>query len=148
LGKSQGGFSTKVHLKAEGHGKPLTILLTPGQQHEATVLAPLMHQGAVRRSGRGRPRVRPDRVAGDKGYTGRRHRADLRRRGIRQTIPKLSTEDHSGPFDRATYRRRHLVENLFARCKQFRALATRYDKRAASFRAAWVIVMTILWLPG
>jgi transposase len=148
LGKSQGGFSTKVHLKAEGHGKPLTILLTPGQQHEATVFEPLMHQGAVRRSGRGRPRVRPDRVAGDKGYTGRRHRADLRRRGIRQTIPKLSTEDHSGPFDRATYRRRHLVENLFARCKQFRALATRYDKRAASFRAAWVIVMTILWLPG
>ena len=107
-----------------------------------------MHRGAIRRTGRGRPRLRPGRVVGDKGYTGRRHRAALRRRGIRQTIPKLSTEDRSGPFDRASYRRRHLIENLFARCKQFRALATRYDKRAASFRAAWVIVMTILWLPG
>jgi transposase len=148
LGRSQGGFSTKVHLKAEGQGKPLTVLLTPGQQHEATVFEPLMHQGAIRRSGRGRPRVRPCRVAGDKGYTGRRHRAGLRRRGIRQTIPKLSTENHSGPFDRAAYRRRHLIENLFARCKQYRALATRYDKRADAFRAAWVIVMTILWLPG
>jgi predicted metalloprotease with PDZ domain len=88
------------------------------------------------------------RYSGDKGYTGHRHRVALRRRGIRQTIPKLSTEDRSGPFDRDTYRRRHLVENLFARCKQYRALATRYDKRAESFRAAWVIVMTILWLPG
>jgi len=148
LGRSQGGFSTKVHLKADGAGKPLTVLLTPGQQHEATVFAPLMHQGAIRRPRRGRPRVRPCRVAGDKGYTGRRHRAALRCRGIRQTIPKLSTEDHSGPFDRAAYRRRHLIENLIARCKQYRALATRYDKRAASYRTAWVIVMTILWLPG
>jgi transposase len=148
LGKSQGGFSTKVHLKAEGQGQPLTVLLTPGQQHESTVFEPLMHRGAIRRPGRGRPRLRPCRVAGDKGYTGRRTRAGLRRRGIRQTIPKLSTEDHSGPFDRATYRRRHLVENLIARCKQYRALATRYDKRADSYRTAWVIVMTILWLPG
>ncbi len=148
MGRSQGGFSTKVHLKAEGQGKPLTVLLTPGQRHETTVFEPLMHQGAIRRPGRGRPRVRPGRVAGDKGYTGRRGRASLRRRGIRQAIPKLRTEHRSGPFDRATYRRRHLVENLFARCKQYRALATRYDKRAASYRAAWVIVMTILWLPG
>jgi transposase len=148
LGRSQGGFSTKVHLKAEGHGKPLTVLLTPGQQHESTVFEPLMHQGAIRRPGRGRPRVRPCRASGDKAYTGHRNRAALRRRGIRHTIPKLSTEDRSGPFDRAAYRRRHLVENLIARCKQYRALATRYDKRAASFRAAWVIVMTMLWLPG
>lgn len=105
-----------------------------------------MNRGAIRRPGRGRPRLRPDRAVGDKGYTGRRQRVTLRRRGIRQTIPKLSTEDHAGPFDRATYRRRHLIENLIARCKQYRALATRYDKRAASFHAAWVIVMTILWL--
>jgi transposase len=147
LGRSQGGFSTKVHLKAEGRGKPLTVLLTPGQQHESTVFEPLMHQGAIRRPGRGRPRVRPCRASGDKAYTGRRNRAGLRRRGIRHTIPKLNTENRSGPFDRDLYRRR-LVENLLARCKQYRALATRYDKRAESFRTAWVIVMTILWLPG
>ncbi len=148
LGKSQGGCSTKVHLKAAGQGKPLTVVLTPGQQHEATLFEPLLRQGAIRRRGRGRPRIRPCRVSGDKGYTGRRTRAGLRRRGIRHTIPKLSTEHRTGPFDRATDRRRHLVENLLARCKQYRALATRYDKRAESFRVAWVIVMTILWLPG
>jgi transposase len=148
LGKSQGGFSTKVHLKAEGRGKPLTILLTPGQQHESTLLEALLDHGAIRRLRRGRPRRRPRRLVADKGNTGRHTRATLRRRGIRVTIPRLSTEHRSGPFDRAAYRRRHLVENLFARCKQFRALATRYDKRAASFQAAWTLVMTILWLPG
>ena len=49
-------------------------------------------------------------------------------------------------FDRAVYRRRHRVENLIARCKQYRSLATRYDKRAASYQARWTIAMTLLWL--
>ena len=126
----------------------MTLVLTPGQRNEVTVLGPLLRQGAIRRSGPGRPRVRPRRVVGDKGYTGRRYRALCRRRGVRYTIAKLSNEHRTGPFDRAIYRRRHLIENLIARCKQHRALATRYDKRADSFRTAWVIVATILWLPA
>jgi len=67
LGRSQGGFSTKVHVRAEGRGKPMTFVLTPGQRHEATAFEQLMEQGAVKRSGRGRPRLRPLRVVGDKG---------------------------------------------------------------------------------
>ena len=121
-------------------------MLTPGQQHEATVFEPLLEQGAVRRPGRGRPRLRPKRVVGDKGYTGRAHRAYCRRRGIRHTIPRRTTERRGGPFDRASYRRRHRVENLLARCKQYRSLATRYDKRAESYRALWTIAMLILWI--
>jgi transposase len=123
-------------------------VLTPGQQHESTALDRLLRLGAIRRPGPGRPRLRPARIVGDKAYTGRQHRADLRRRGIRLTIPKLSSEHRSGPFDRAAYHARHLVENLIARCKQYRALATRYDKLGDAFRVAWVIVMTTLWLPG
>ena len=147
LGRSQGGFSTKVHLRAEGGGKLLTLLLTPGQQHEVTVFEQLLEQGAVKRPGRGRPRVRPDRVVGDKGYTGRRYRAYCRRRGIRHTIPHQRREPRRGPFDRAAYRLRHRVEGLINRCKQFRSLATRYDKRGDSYRTLWVIAATILWLP-
>ena len=147
LGRSQGGFSTKVHLRAEGGGKLLTFLLTPGQQHEATVFEPLLEQGAVKRPGRGRPRVRPDRVVGDKGYTGRRLRGYCRRRGIRYTIPRQRRERRRGPFDRATYRLRNRVERLINRCKQFRSLATRYDKRADSYRTLWVIATILLWLP-
>jgi transposase len=147
LGRSQGGFSTQVHLRAEGGGQPLTWVLTPGQQHEATVFEQLLEQGAGKRPGRGRPRVRPARVVGDKGYTGRRLRTYCRRRGLRYTIPRQRRERRRGPFDRATYRRRNRVERLINRCKQFRSLATRYDKRADSYRTLWVLAAILLWLP-
>ena len=135
-----------VQLRAEGGGKPLTLVLTPGERHEATAFEQLLEQGAVRRPGRGRPRRRPTRVVGDKGYTGRQRRAYCRRRGLRYTIPRLRTERRGGRFDRAAYRLRHRVERLIARCKQFRSLATRYDKRAESYRALWVLAMMILWI--
>jgi transposase len=69
-----------------------------------------------------------------------------RRHGIRHTIPHRRDEHRGGPFDRQVYRLRHKVENAIARCKHFRALATRYDKRGESYRALWVIAMTIVWL--
>ena len=121
-------------------------MLTPGQQHEATVFEQLLEQGAVRRSGRGRPRVRPKRIVGDKAYTGRRYRAYCRRRGIRQTIPHQQQERRRGPFDHAAYRLRNRVERLINRCKQFRSLATRYDKRGDSYRTLWVLAATLLGL--
>ena len=68
LGRSQGGFSTKLHLRAEGNGRPITAVLTGGERHEQIALEALLDQGAIRRPGRGRPRLRPRRVAGDKGY--------------------------------------------------------------------------------
>jgi transposase len=124
----------------------MTVVLTPGQRHEATAFERPPEQGAVRRPGRGRPRRRPDRVVGDKGYTGRGRRAYCRRRGLRYTIPRRRDERRTGRFDRAIYRLRNRVERLIARCKQFRSLATRYDKRATSYRALWTIAMILLWL--
>jgi transposase len=123
----------------------MTLVLTPGQHNEATVFERLMTQGAVRRPGRGRPRVRPRRLVGDKGYSSRAIRSYLRRRGIRVTIPRRKTERRTGPFDRAAYRERNRVERLINRCKQFRSLATRYDKRAAHYRALWTIAFIIIW---
>jgi len=124
----------------------MTFVLTPGERHEATVCVPLLNQGAVKRAGPGRPRVCPDRISGDKGYSSDEIRATARRRGIRITIPRKANEDRTGPFDRALYRLRRKVEHLFNRCKQYRSLATRYEKRGESYRAMWVIVATILWL--
>jgi transposase len=124
----------------------MTLVLTPGQAHEAPVFPQLLAQGAVRRPGRGRPRLRPKRVAADKGYSSRSIRQRCRRRGIRSTIPRKANEHRSGPFDRTLYRLRHRVENLIARCKQFRSLATRYDKRGESYRALWLIAFTMLWI--
>ncbi len=124
----------------------MTFILTPGQDHESTVLRPLMERGAVKRRGRGRPRVRPWRVVGDKGYSSRENRQYLRRRGMRSTIPRKKNERRRGRFDKAIYRMRNRVERLINRMKQFRRLATRYEKRAENYRAMWVIAATLLWM--
>lgn len=96
---------------------------------------------------RGRPRVRPARVAGDKGYTGRPIRGYLRRRRIGAVIPRLRTEPKRGVrFDRAAYRERNKVERLIHRLKQHRAIATRYEKLAAHYGALVTIGCILLWL--
>jgi transposase len=110
----------------KGTALPLTFIITPGQRNEATVLEQLMEQGAVKRKGRGRPRLRPKRVVGDKAYTGRRIRGYLRGRGICLTIPRLFVEPRRGQFDRTIYRQRNCVERMINRLKQFRRIATRY----------------------
>jgi len=144
LGRSQGGFSTKVHVRAEGHGKPMTFVLTPGQRHEATAFEQLMEQGAVKRP-RGRPRLRPRRVVGDKGYSSRKIRQYLRRRGVRVTIPHKSNE-RRGRFDKAVYRLRSLVERLINRLKQFRRVAPRYEKRGVNYHGMLLLAAIKLWL--
>jgi transposase len=123
----------------------MTVALTPGQQHEATMFETLMEQGAVKRA-RGRPRRYPQRVVADKGYTGRHIRGYLRRHSVCLTIPRQKTERHRGRFDRAIYRQRNIVERVINRLKQFRRLATRYEKRGENYRTMWIIAATMLWL--
>ena len=122
-------------------------MLTAGQRHEATQAAALLERGAVARP-RGRPRVRPDRVVGDKAYTGKAIRAYLRRRGIGAVIPRQKREPRRGVrFDRAAYRERGRVERTINRLQQHRAIATRYDKLEETYHALLVIAAILLWLP-
>jgi transposase len=146
LGRSQGGFRTKSHVRAEGGGKPLPFVLTAGQRHEAVVFEHLMEQGAVKRGGRGRPRQRPRRVVGDKGYSSRTIRTYVRRRHIRYTIPRTQNERRTGPLDRAIYRTRNRVERLIHRLKQSRRIATRDENYAVDYRALLTIAAIQLWL--
>ena len=142
-----GGFSTKLHLRAERGGKPVCWTLTPGQRQEATQVEALLERGAVARR-RGRPRIRPDRVAGDKGYTGHKIRRYLRRRGIGAVIPRLRNEPRRGVrFDRGAYRERNAVERAINRVKQYRAIATRYEKLEATFHALLTIAAILRWIP-
>lgn len=104
-----------------------------------------MASGAVKRGGPGRPKRRPRRLVGDKAYSSRQIRQYLRRQGIRSTIPRKSNEHRTGPFDRASYRQRNKIERLINRYKQFRRIATRYEKRAASYHTMWLIAAIILW---
>lgn len=133
-------------MRAEGGGKPITFVLTGGERHEVTVLERLLTQGAVKRPGRGRPRRRPKRLVGDKGYSYPSVRRWLRQQGIRYTIPRRSDQPPGGPFDQATYRQRNRVERLINRLKQSRRIATRYDKLATSYLAWLQLAAILLWI--
>ena len=146
LGRSRGGFGSKLHLRCDRGGRPLTLVLTAGERHEQTAFEPLMAAGAVRRQGRGRPRSRPRALLGDRGYTGRPVRDHLRRRGIAAIIPQLTTETRPRLMDWRTYRERNVVERLVGRLKEYRRLATRYDKLASSYLAFVHLAAILLWL--
>lgn len=110
----------------------------------------------VPRIGPGRPRVRPDHVLGDKGYSSKAIRTWLRRRGIAHTIPEradqIRNRAHRGSrggrppaFDREAYKHRNVVERCFNRLKQWRGIATRYDKTAESYEAAVTLASLLMW---
>lgn len=102
-----------------------------------------MERGSVHRT-IGHPGLRPKRLAADKSYTSKAFRQYLRRRGIRYTIPRRRNEHHKGAFDKQIYRKRNIVEWLIGRLKQFRRIATRYEKRAANFAAMMTIASLFL----
>ena len=134
-------------------------MLTGGQVHDSTQREPVLDASRVPRPGRGRPRQRPARRLGDKGYRYPRCRRALRRRGIRHVIPERRAQraqraakgrrgGRPPGFDRAAYRRRNVVERGINRLKQFRGIATRYEKRALNYRAMVVLAALMLWLAG
>jgi transposase len=123
----------------------MVLLLTAGQRHEQVMFETLMERGAVKRQGHGRPRIRPDRVAGDKGYSSKKIRRYLRRRGIGVVIARKKRERRVR-FDKEAYRKRNVVERLINRLKQFRRVATRYEKRAVNYLAMLTIAAITLWL--
>ena len=146
LGRSKGGFSTKIHLRCDGNGLPVTFLLTVGERHETVVFEQLLEQGAVKRKGSVRPRLRPHRIVGDKGYSSGSIRRYLRRRGIRLTIPRKNNEKHRGRFDKSIYRTRNVVERCFNRLKQYRRIATRYEKQAENYLTMLTLASIMMWL--
>ncbi|GIG79622.1 IS5 family transposase [Planotetraspora kaengkrachanensis] len=131
--------------------------MTGGNVNDCTRLEQVLHAIRVPRQGLGRPRTRPDHVVADKGYSSRAIRSYLRRRGISHTIPEradqIANRRNRGSrggrrpaFDRDVYKRRNVVERCFNQLKQFRALATRYDKTATSYTAVVTIAAMLLWL--
>ena len=133
-------------MRAEGGGKPITVGLTGGERNEQIALEGLLDHGAIRRQGRGRPRLRPRKAAGDKGYSSPPARRRLRQRGLRPVIPTRSDQRRHASFDRSAYFQRNRVERLINRLKQARRVATRYEKRAVNYLAMVHIGCILLWL--
>jgi transposase len=136
LGRSQGGFGTKLHLIVEGHGIPLGFHLTPGQAHESGYLQKLLESIRVLHLHAGRPTTRPTKLAGDKAYSSNKIRKYLQRRRVIAIIPSKQNElKQQKDFDKKTYRRRNVVERCIGWMKENRRLGTRYDKLAVAFSA-------------
>lgn len=156
LGRSRGGWTTKAHAAVDARGRPLAIRLTPGQAGDNPELLAVLADIAVPTGHR--PRSRPDAVVADKAYSHPSTRIALRAKGIRVVIPQRSDQiawrasrGRSGgrppAFDASAYKGRNVVERAFGRLKQWRAIATRYDKHARNYRAGIVLAAIVLfWL--
>jgi transposase len=136
LGRSRGGFSTKLHLRCDARGLPLTLVLTPGETHETRAFADLVEDLAVGTRC----------LIGDMGYDADRIRQELLLRGVLPVIPANPARKQPLALDRELYRLRNRVERLVNRLKQFRAVATRYEKTAESYLALVQLAASRLWL--
>ena len=137
LGRSRGGFGTKVHVLTSGCGQVLAFWITCGQRHETRAFIPLLNKVWLQDPETGL-KVKPQKLAGDKAYSVRYFRRILRQRGIEPVFPakrKRSGKVRGRPikFDRESYRRRSMVEQVIGWLKEFRRVAFRFDRRTNSF---------------
>nr|WP_306232514.1 IS5 family transposase [Agrococcus sp. REN33] len=156
IGRSRGGLTTKIHHAVDGKGLPLAIVVTGGQRNDGAMLVHLLDEIRVPRPRGGRARSRPDAVLADKAYASGVNRRLLRERGIKAVIPEKSDQiaarkrkgsagGRPPAFDPHAYKDRNVVERSFALAKQWRGIATRYDKLATTYRAGVVLHACLTW---
>jgi transposase len=134
IGRSRGGRTTKIHALIDGQGRPLAFRLSGGNIADITVAAPLLQEVA--------PSLW---LIGDKGYDADHLRALLESRGTTAVIPNKSNRKRLFPFDPERYKERNLIERTNCRIKDFRAIATRYDKLARNFLAGLCLVTALIY---
>src|SRR6516164_7506986 len=133
LGRSRGGFSTKLHVAVNGLGLPVELQLTPGQQSDFTQAEALLE------------RYQPAVVIADKGYDSDALIDSIRARGADAVIPPRKNRTEAREYDRHLYKDRNLVERFVNRIKRCRRVATRYEKTARNY-LAFVQVAAIMVL--
>jgi transposase len=129
-------LNSKLHAVCDGEGRPIVMMLTEGRKSD--------HKGAVLLFD-ALPNAKE--LLGDKGYDSDWFRAALAARGITPCIPPKSNRKVQHPYDKAVCKKRHLVENLFAKIKDWRRIHTRYGRCAHAFMSAIAIAATVIfWL--
>ena len=135
MGRSRGGFSSKLHAITTSEGKPLHIILTPGQQHDSTEAEHLIEHATGKA------------LVADAGYDSDAIVGAVRRRGMKPVIAMNPTRKYNRRRkSRALYRLRGNVERFFHDIKRFRAIASRYEKTATNFLAAVHVACILVWL--
>jgi transposase len=136
IGRSRGGRTTKIHLLVDEHGRPHVLYLTAGQASDIVAAAELIVQS--------RPSAR---LLADRAYDGDALRHSLARRGTLAVIPNKINRVNRFPFDAEAYKLRNAIERAFCRLKDFRAIATRYDKLARNFLSGICIAAVLsFWI--
>lgn len=135
MGRSRGGFSTKIHALVDTKGRPIHIELTQGQQHESTVAKAIIAAHA-----RGKA------LLADTGYDSDAIRAQLRALKIKPVIHPNPTRKRKPRLDRRLYAGRYRVEVFYHDLKRFRAVATRFEKTARNYLALLQLACSVIWL--
>jgi transposase len=134
VGRSRGGRNTKIHALADAKGRLIAILLTGGEAHDCPVAERLFR------------RVKsPQRLLGDRAYDSTELREELGERGTKPIIPNRSNRKQPFSFNKRLYKLRWRVENAFNRLKDFRRIATRYDKLARNYLASVCLAAALVW---
>jgi transposase len=134
IGRSRGGHSTKIHAIVDARGRPIAIEVTPGHLGDVRVATALI--SGVPAGGC---------LAADAAYDSDGLRRFLLERGTVPVIPNNPTRKRHHPFDETAYRQRNLIERMFCRLKDWRCIATHYDKLPANFAAAVMLAAVIIW---
>jgi transposase len=134
IGRSRGGWSTKVHAVVDLRGRPLEILITPGQQHDCTVADRLIDF------------IAGDACVADGNYDSNKILDELKQRGIKAVIPSGVERTKKRRYDRALYRLRYRIECFFHDLKRYRRIASRYDKTSACYSGFLCVACALLWI--
>jgi transposase len=136
IGRSRGGRTSKIHALADHRGRPIAFALAPGNVADITVAQALV--AAVEA---------PKRLIADKAYDAEHFRNWLAQRPTKAVIPSTASRRTPYPIDRIAYRRRNVIERLFCKLKNWRRIATRYDRLARNYVAAIALAaLLVAWI--
>jgi transposase len=134
LGRSRGGFSTKIHIAVDALGNPLRLLLTAGQASDVTQGAPLIKE------------FKAQAVIADKGYDSDALVKTINEQEAQAVIPPRSMRKQQREYDRHLYRERHLVECFINKIKHYRRVFSRFEKLSKNYLGFLSFVSALVWL--